>query len=1490
MTAETRERVAIVGMAVLYPGADSLETYWRNLVDGVDAITDVPVHRWRPEYYDPDSDRPDRVYCRRGGFVDEFAEFDPVRFGTVPVSIPNTEAEQLLALRVAAAAIDDAGGPDALPDRQRVGVIIGRGGNPSSASINFYSRIRLATDMRDLVRQLIPEIGEDRLELLRGRVGEMFGTYRREDVIGLVPNLTASRIANRLDLRGPAYTIDAACASSLIAVDHGVSELLSGRLDAVLAGGVHHSHDIGYWSLFSQLGAMSRRGEIRPFDASADGLIIGEGTGVVLLKRLSDALRDGDRVYAVIRGTGVSSDGRAASLFNPESAGQSIAVRRAWADAGLDPTDVDALGMLEAHGTATPTGDAAELATVAGVFGPRPAGGRSPAVIGSVKSMIGHTMPAAGIAALVKTALAVSRGVLLPTLHCENPRPEMADTRFAPIATARAWEPGPGPRRAAVNAFGFGGINAHIILEQQPAPRPAHRPGSAGRVPAGPRPSVDEPDQVVLLTAPDRASLAQILAGDDADIRAYGTTAAATAGPATGCRLAVVRPTARRLGIARQAVAAGTAWRGLRDVWFSPAPLLAGGKGGIAFVFPGLEREYLPRVDDLVARFGMPEGVEAPAAGRPGPVTFTAAEMDERTFNLVRLGQLLTHALNRVGVVPDAVVGYSLGEWTAGMVAGLADGPTLLSYGALLQPGTPREDLAMAVVAMSGTVVGQRLAGYPGVVVSHDNSPTQSVVCGPQPDVLRLVADLRRDGVVCQPLPFVTALHTPYMAASAAPLHEQRDWSDTDRATHDGPRPAMWSPTLAAPAPATAAGIRELYLRQLTEPVRFRPTIMAMYQAGVRVFLQLGPGQVASLVQDNLRERDHLTMPVNVTHHSGLNQLRRVAAAMWVEGAAVDLRSLVPAPAPVPARRATVRLNLGTTAFDLGDGADQLLGLSRPAAIAALAPAALSGLDAGSPELIEFAGLLRDTVDSAGAVLAAFNDTPAAEHRSTLRVSLDTMPYLRDHCFFRQPDDWPQPADRWPVVPAAAVIQHIIDAVEGAESGARVIGVSDARFRRWTLAEPAQDIEITATPAAGRHHVTFGRNASATIDTAPGYPESPPVWWHDPDTERRATIGAERLYRDRVLFHGPAYQGLTTVYRLGERHARGSVRVLPATGAVFDAGWHLLSSWLVHTEPQRTVAYPVSIGALRLFGPPPAVGTEVECVARIQDIDGDRIVGAVQFSIGGRVWAELTDCVHRRFDSEGRLRQQERFPGRQAVSQRQPEGFTTVFDCWTDAMSRAFTARHVLGMDDFANYDRQPTAQARRWLLGRLAVKDAVRYGCWDSGAGDVFPIEVRVSNDSTGRPTVTGWSGRPLPEHEVSLADTGEVAVALARPAGGPPVGIDVTEITERPDGTLRSTLSDAELALLSTLDGSGEAAGQLWVTRFRSAKEAVARAEGTGLGGGARRFAVSAATPDTLTVRAGDHVYQVGHREVHNPPGLPPRRYVVAWTPIDAFHRSDS
>ncbi|MER6358645.1 beta-ketoacyl synthase N-terminal-like domain-containing protein, partial [Streptomyces sp. NPDC001634] len=794
--------VAIVGMAVLLPGAAGLDAYWRNLLDGVDAISDVPEGRWDADYYRPGSATgpaaAHEVYCRRGGFVDGLADVEVTRFGIMPNSVAGTEPDQLIALNVAAEAIADAGGEDRLPDRHRIGVVLGRGGYLTPGLVGLDQRVRTAGQLVRTLGELLPDLDSGQLDRIRAAFTDRLGTVTPESAIGLVPNLAASRIANRLDLRGPAYTVDAACASSLVAVDQAVGELAAGRCDVMLAGGVHHCHDITLWSVFSQLRALSPSQRIRPFHRDADGILIGEGTGVVVLKRLADAERDGDRIYAVIRGTGVASDGRASGLVNPDPGGQAYAVRRAWEAAGLDPARPGSIGLLEAHGTATPAGDAAELATLTEVFGPGDGLRDERPVVGSVKSMIGHTMPAAGVAGLVKAALAVHHGMLLPTLHCGDPHPALAATRFRTLDKAAPWNTTPEQpvRRAGVNAFGFGGINAHVVLEA---------PGARTSRPEALRPltgtatiAVAEPERVLLLAADSPERLAAQLDADDPAVLASGLHPAGTHPEAGRTRLGVVDPTAKRLALARRAVAKGRAWNGRSDVWFRPAPLLgAAGNGKLAFVFPGLEGDFEPRVDDIAAHFGLP-GLRGPAA-RPGDRVHVS-DVGRHGFGVVGVGRLLDTALRRMGVVPDAVAGHSVGEWTAMAAAGLYSGTEVDDFMASFDPDSVTvPGLAFGVIGAPAervvTALGEGWADA-GIVLSHDNAPGQSMVCGPDEAMKEFVRSFRAQGVLSQVLPFRSGFHTPMLEPFLAPIREA-----AHRFRLHPPTVPVWSGTTAAPFP-----------------------------------------------------------------------------------------------------------------------------------------------------------------------------------------------------------------------------------------------------------------------------------------------------------------------------------------------------------------------------------------------------------------------------------------------------------------------------------------------------------------------------------------------------------------------------------------------------------------------------------------------------------------------------------------------------------------
>lgn len=458
--------IAIVGMSCLFPGAANIWAYWQNIINKVDAISEPPKE-WNSElYFDPGSSANDRIYCKKGGYLGDLACFDPFEFGIMPLALDGGEPDHFLALKIANEALIDAGYSKDSINPERTEIIIGRGTYINRGVTNVFQHGVVIEQTLQILKELHPAYTENELQGIKQRLKAKLPPFSAETVPSLVPNVLAGRITNRLNLMGVNYLIDAACASALIAVENGMRDLIAGKCDLALIGGVNASIPPPILMIFCQINALSRLQKIRPFDEAADGTMLGEGLGMVVLKRKSDAVRDGDRIYAILKGVGIASDGCALGPLAPRIEGQVLAMQRAYDFAGISPQSVE---LIEAHGTALPLGDITEIQSLHRVFGPR-VGGRASCAVGTVKSMIGHLIPAAGIAGLIKTALALYNKVLPPTLNCGKPNPQMelAKTPFYINTETRAWIHGNRefPRRAGVDAFGFGGINAHAILEE----------------------------------------------------------------------------------------------------------------------------------------------------------------------------------------------------------------------------------------------------------------------------------------------------------------------------------------------------------------------------------------------------------------------------------------------------------------------------------------------------------------------------------------------------------------------------------------------------------------------------------------------------------------------------------------------------------------------------------------------------------------------------------------------------------------------------------------------------------------------------------------------------------------------------------------------------------------------------------------------------------------------------------------------------------------
>ncbi|HVW44944.1 MAG TPA: SDR family NAD(P)-dependent oxidoreductase [Amycolatopsis sp.] len=862
--------VAIVGMACMFPQAPDLAKFWANVVRGVDAVTEVPATRWDPGVYYAEGGTGERTPSRWGGFLPEIP-FDPLRYGIPPSSLAAIEPVQLLALAVAEKALADAGYGDGGFDRDRTSVVFGA---------EAGSDLSNATVLRTVLPSYFGSVPE--------QLDEQLPRLSEDSFPGMLANVIAGRIANRLDLGGANYTVDAACASSLAAIDVACKELVSGSSDVVLAGGADLHNGINDYLLFSSVQALSPTGRCRTFDGSADGIALGEGVACVVLKRLADAERDGDRVYAVVKGVGSGSDGKSLGLTAPRPEGQCRALRRAYRNAGVSPAEV---GLIEAHGTGTVVGDRTELTALSTVFTEAGAatGG---CAIGSVKSQIGHTKCAAGLAGLVKTAMALHTATVPPTLHVTDPNPDWQaeSSPFVFFRQARPWAAPPAERVAGVSAFGFGGTNFHVVLR-------AHDGGPE------PRHGMDEwPVELFTFSgARDLEWLLELANTGTWRLRDLARSAARRverrAEPVT---IAVVADSVEELTDLLRRAAAGE-HDPARGLFQAPAET-----GKLAVLFPGQGSQRPGMLAELLVAF--PETRQFLRLGRRWaatlfpPAAFDAETAQAQDFSLrdtraaqpaLGMAGLAVHQLlTRLDVKADMFAGHSYGELVALCAAGSFDAATLLALSearadAILSSagGDPG---AMAAVAATAAEVGDvlRAAGVgEQVVVANHNAPRQCVISGPTVLVDRVLDELRVAGLAAKKIPVACAFHSPLLAGAGEKFAEVL-------AAHHirAPESTVWSNRTATAYPPGADGVRAELAAQIGAPVGFVAQIESMYEAGARVFLEAGPSAVLSrLVEAILRDRPHVTVACEGKAGKGLRGFLGAIAQLAVAG--VPLRT-----------------------------------------------------------------------------------------------------------------------------------------------------------------------------------------------------------------------------------------------------------------------------------------------------------------------------------------------------------------------------------------------------------------------------------------------------------------------------------------------------------------------------------------------------------------------------------------------------------------------
>lgn len=943
---QKQEAIAIVGLGCVFPQANNTSEYWNNIVNGVDCIQEVPKEKWDPAlFWDPDPKAEDKTHVKIGGFTTGY-KFNPLEFRIPPRVAEHLDLVQKLALSAAKEALEDAGISEDKFDKERTAVILGNtmGGSITSeyARRVFYPQIVQSLEASPEYQGMTEAQKRRLLVQFREKYTENLATITEDSMPGELANIIAGRIANVFNLRGQNFTTDAACASALAATVAAIHALQTGSVDAVVCGGADATMDPPCFVKFCKIGALSAEGSY-PFDERAGGFVMGEGAGFFVMKRLSDAIRQKDKIYAVITGSGGASDGKGKGITAPNPVGQKMAVKRAWDQAGITPRD---LQIIEAHGTATIVGDVVELHVVDEII--RSYGDIPPQSIpiGSVKSQIGHLKSAAGAASVIKMAMALHHKVLPASINAERPNPKF-NWKDSPIyinTETTDWDVDDTTlRRAGVSAFGFGGTNFHIVMEEFDPRKPGSRTqtqsivepakiGSDAKMDAQSRQdyvtrNADLQAETYAFSAPSKKDLTQAVNSFAERLSQKSIFEDPTGTHPTSMARSVSfdMNAKHRIAIAAKDYEAFLSqWSLLNSVLDSPEKLTALWPRGVfssevtpsgktAFVFSGQGSQYANMLSDMRAKFSIidetfREADEILADSLPNPLSsyiFTEdtsqiknmeSELKQTKITQPAVfvaGIALLRLLRQFGVEPNMVAGHSLGEYAALVAAGVLefkDGlKAVAERGKAMSEVDAKDKGTMASIGASADVVEEILKNTKGyVIAANKNSPKQTVISGATEAVTTAVDEFRAIGLDARLLQVSAAFHTEIVAPAAKRL---RKFLKT--ITFKTPRIPVLSNVTGGFFPEDPKEIRALLVKQVESPVRWIEQVQTMNEAGATYFVEIGPKRaLSSFVQSILDPRSVLALASNHPKKGGIQTFNEVIAAFSASGLEVKMPKL----------------------------------------------------------------------------------------------------------------------------------------------------------------------------------------------------------------------------------------------------------------------------------------------------------------------------------------------------------------------------------------------------------------------------------------------------------------------------------------------------------------------------------------------------------------------------------------------------------------------
>jgi hypothetical protein len=1114
--------------------------------------------------------------------------------------------------------------------------------------------------------------------------------------------------------------------------------------------------------------------------------------------------------------------------------------------------DPKRIGYIEAHGTGTPAGDRVEVTTLKEFFGDN---GHQPALVGSVKSNIGHTMPAAGMIGVIKTALSLYNRKIAPTLHCEEPLPAMFESRFLPAQELVEWDEDRYPLVAGVNAFGFGGINSHAILVP-------YEPAVGMPPPIRPR---RQPTAALKMSARTAEALVEKLKTGD-----FTHTGG-------DYRLVVFEPTDKRIELAISIVEEGRPWRGQMGIWFSHEALLTKG-GKVAYLCPGFSMEAPSETDSISEMLKLPRIAD-----------LLSEEDDDWWVQFILhyfyIVWLCREALGKLGVEPDLYAGNSTGEWTAALFAGITEGTPSGLFGPMLSH-VPTHYSLIAVPGIGSDEVEQLRAEIEGLYLAAENSPSEVLLCGDEDTSAALMERLKEKDLLYTVMTYGSGIHTPLMA-----LPEDAYGAYVDSITiREGDVPA-WSATTLEPIPANREDYTELFKAQLTQPGSFRRLVEKLYdEQDVRVFIQLGVGNLPKYVSDTLEGRDFSAVGSCAVGVEGADQLRQVLAALFVEGRDVDSRFLGVDP-QYTVDHSLTRLSRGappiiTEMPELAEIVTARYGARGPQPVTpesgdALGNPLLATANANMQDAIKvqnelvklFEQLPREPsspVPSTGQAPATRGAAaaPAAPEvfEEPLHLTFEDHPYLIDHSIVRQPEDWECQDDLNLVVPFTMTIELFAEIASRYAGGRKLLRLSNINAYRWIdVDRPFEGTVRITRKTPDILDVELVGHAKAELEFGDEWPEPPGEYTGDldigePIMENRTP---EELY-DLYSFHGPQYRSNTAILGICSRGMRSLAERREGKGSLLDITGQQLGLFLHLTQTKAVISFPVRLKDLSFYADITDQDGEFECTMLVKKMSEHSVTGDMVLKREQKVWALARGFVCQRFESEPVVWHVISRPYATLLANRVAPG---VYHVVNRSRSNALVLleKRYLTYAETASLEGLSAEQRRDYLTSRIALKDAVRAFVASAPDDLLYPLEVFSTQDGNGRFSVYGREGREgvLDGLFASLAQEGDEAVAMV---AAHPVGVGLEKVAEKPDGLLEHALTERERGLLATLDPLGQPEG---IARLCAARQACARKLGIELQDNPERFEVDNIDGDVLYV--GEQGVQTAVTE---------GGYVIGWT----------